>query len=165
MSDMSFKRWAGALVALVAMAACSGEKGTNGSNGTNGTDGTNALVRVEPEAAGTHCPYGGVAVRSGLDANANGALDPGEVTSTSYVCGGADRVYAASAYILSQAKIVPDDATSDARLLAAVRTPDRDGFIPDPRVHAMRCRHPISSVFACGVSGRGAKSRSRLRTS
>ena len=95
--DTSFKRWAGALVALVAMAACSGEKGTNGSNGTNGTDGTNALVRVEPEAAGTHCPYGGVAVRSGLDANANGALDPGEVTSTSYVCGGADRVYAASA--------------------------------------------------------------------
>lgn len=44
-----------------------------------------------------------------------------------------DQVYAVSAYILSQAKIVPDGATLDARSLAAVRMPNRDGFIPDPR--------------------------------
>ena len=44
-----------------------------------------------------------------------------------------DDVYAVSAYILAQAKIVPDDATLDARTLAAVRMPNRDGFVPDPR--------------------------------
>jgi cytochrome c len=44
-----------------------------------------------------------------------------------------DDVYAVSAYILARAKIVPDDATLDARSLAAVRMPNRDGFVPDPR--------------------------------
>jgi S-disulfanyl-L-cysteine oxidoreductase SoxD len=42
-------------------------------------------------------------------------------------------VYAVSAYILARAKIVPEDATLDARTLAAVRMPNRDGFIPDAR--------------------------------
>ncbi len=44
-----------------------------------------------------------------------------------------DQVYAVSAYILSEAKIVPPDAVLDAASLAAVRMPNRDGFIPDPR--------------------------------
>lgn len=44
-----------------------------------------------------------------------------------------DDVYAVSAYILAQAKIVPEDAVLDARSLAAVKMPNRDGFIPDPR--------------------------------
>jgi cytochrome c len=44
-----------------------------------------------------------------------------------------DQVYALSAYILSQAKIVPDSSTLDARSLAAVRMPNREGFIADPR--------------------------------
>jgi cytochrome c len=42
-------------------------------------------------------------------------------------------VYAVSAYILSRAGIVPSDATLDAGRLAAVRMPNRDGFVPDPR--------------------------------
>jgi mono/diheme cytochrome c family protein len=44
-----------------------------------------------------------------------------------------DEVYAVSAYVLSVAGIVPPDATLDARSLAAVRMPNRDGFVPDPR--------------------------------
>jgi len=44
-----------------------------------------------------------------------------------------DQVYAVSAYILAQAKIVPEDATLDAKSLAQVKMPNRDGFIPDPR--------------------------------
>jgi cytochrome c len=42
-------------------------------------------------------------------------------------------VYAVSAYILSRAGIVPSDATLDASRLSAVRMPNRDGFVPDPR--------------------------------
>jgi mono/diheme cytochrome c family protein len=44
-----------------------------------------------------------------------------------------DQVYAVCAYILAQAKIVPEDATLDAKSLAEVKMPNRDGFIPDPR--------------------------------
>lgn len=44
-----------------------------------------------------------------------------------------DQVYAVTAYILSEAKIVPPDMVLDAKSLAAVKMPNRDGFIPDPR--------------------------------
>lgn len=44
-----------------------------------------------------------------------------------------DEVYAVSAYILSEAKIVSSDAVLDATSLSAVKMPNRDGFIPDPR--------------------------------
>lgn len=44
-----------------------------------------------------------------------------------------DEVYAVTAYVLWQAKVVGPDATMDAKALAAVRMPNRDGFIPDPR--------------------------------
>lgn len=44
-----------------------------------------------------------------------------------------DQVYAVTAYILAQAKIVPPDAVIDSRNLAKVAMPNRDGFIPDPR--------------------------------
>ena len=44
-----------------------------------------------------------------------------------------DEVYALCAYILSRANIVGGDATIDAKSLAAVRMPNRDGFIADPR--------------------------------
>jgi len=44
-----------------------------------------------------------------------------------------DQVYALCAYILSRANIVGPDARMDAKSLAAVRMPNRDGFIPDSR--------------------------------
>lgn len=44
-----------------------------------------------------------------------------------------DDVYAVTAYILSEANIVGADAVMDAKSLAAVQMPNRDGFIPDPR--------------------------------
>ena len=44
-----------------------------------------------------------------------------------------DEVYAISAYILSEAKIVGADAVLDASTLPKVRMPNRDGFIADHR--------------------------------
>lgn len=44
-----------------------------------------------------------------------------------------DQVYAVSAYILSEAKIVPSDTVLDAKTLAQVKMPNRAGFIPDHR--------------------------------
>jgi len=44
-----------------------------------------------------------------------------------------DQVYAVSAYILSEAKIVPPDTVLDAKTLAQVKMPNRDAFVPDQR--------------------------------
>jgi hypothetical protein len=44
-----------------------------------------------------------------------------------------DEVYALSANILSEAKIVGPNATLDNTTLAKVKIPNRDGFIPDHR--------------------------------
>jgi hypothetical protein len=57
-------------------------------NGANGTNGLNSLVAIVTEPAGANCTYGGINVTSGLDTNANGTLDPSEVTTTKYVCNG-----------------------------------------------------------------------------
>lgn len=62
-----------------------------------------------------------------------------------------DEVYALSAYILNLNGLVPDNAVMDARSLAAVKMPNRDGFIKDdrPDVAAVRCMQncpPIGKV-------------------
>jgi cytochrome c len=44
-----------------------------------------------------------------------------------------DQVYAVTAYILAEAKIVPPDTVLNAATLPAVKMPNRDGFIADPR--------------------------------
>lgn len=43
-------------------------------------------TRTRPEPHGANCALGGQAVQSGLDLDANGLLDDGEVTATDYVC-------------------------------------------------------------------------------
>ena len=44
-----------------------------------------------------------------------------------------DDVYALSAYILQMAGIVSGDAVLDQKTLGAIKMPNRDGFVPDPR--------------------------------
>ncbi|HVE81200.1 MAG TPA: phage tail protein [Myxococcales bacterium] len=68
--------------------ACAGPIGPKGDNGTAGPAGQNALVAVSAESPGTNCSGGGIAVKSGLDSNGSGTLDPAEVANTSYVCNG-----------------------------------------------------------------------------
>lgn len=52
-----------------------------------------------------------------------------------------DQVYALSAYILHLNGLVPADAVMDAKTLAAVQMPNKDGFIRDdrPDTKATRC--------------------------
>ena len=52
--------------------------------------------------------------------NAPGSLTAGEV-------------YALSAFILGEAKIIDKATVLDAMTLPKVQMPNRDGFIPDPR--------------------------------
>jgi cytochrome c len=44
-----------------------------------------------------------------------------------------DEVYAVAAWLLFQNGIIAEDARMDANTLPAVRMPNRDGFVPDPR--------------------------------
>lgn len=62
-----------------------------------------------------------------------------------------DETYAVSGYILHLNGLVPENAVMDAKTLAAVQMPNRDGFIADtrPDVKAERCMSncpPISST-------------------
>ena len=59
-------------------------------NGAPGANALTSLVRVVAEPAGANCATGGSKVLVGVDANSDGALGDAEVTSTSYVCSGAN---------------------------------------------------------------------------
>ena len=108
-------------------ASCHGEK-LEGGIGDRLVGGRGSLVNNDPKKAPiktveSYWPYATTLfdyIKRAMPFNA-----PGSLTD--------DQVYAVSAYILSQAKIVGEDATLDAKSLAAVRMPNRDGFIPDPR--------------------------------
>ncbi len=57
-------------------------------NGVAGQTPGNAVVATKAEAAGANCATGGVRVDAGVDLNSNQALDPEEITSTTFVCNG-----------------------------------------------------------------------------
>jgi cytochrome c len=108
-------------------ASCHGEK-LEGGIGDRLVGGRGTLVNNDPKKAPvktveSYWPYATTLfdyIKRAMPMNAPGSLSD-------------DQVYAVSAYVLSQAKVVPEDATLDAQSLAAVRMPNRDGFIPDPR--------------------------------
>lgn len=55
-------------------------------NGADGSNGATSLTATANEPAGANCAAGGVAIRTGLDTNANQTLDANEVSATRYVC-------------------------------------------------------------------------------
>ncbi len=57
-----------------------------GPEGPQGDEGFNSLVRTSVEPSGTNCATGGIRIDSGLDSDANGTLDEGEVSDTQYLC-------------------------------------------------------------------------------
>ena len=67
-----------------------GVDGIGGTNGTNGTNGSSALVSIATEPSGSNCATGGSKISAGSDLNGNGKLDSTEVTSTSFICNGAN---------------------------------------------------------------------------
>jgi hypothetical protein len=74
-----------------------GMPGATGSQGATGADGLAALIRLDAELPGTHCPNGGTAVQSGLDLDDDQELDDDEITGTTqYVCSGVSPVVTTS---------------------------------------------------------------------
>ncbi len=108
-------------------ASCHGAKLEGGSGdrlvGGRGTLAGNDPKKAPVKTVESYWPYATTLfdyVKRAMPLNAPGSLAN-------------DQVYAVSAYILNQAKIVPDDAVVDGAAMAKIRMPNRDGFIPDPR--------------------------------
>jgi S-disulfanyl-L-cysteine oxidoreductase SoxD len=104
-------------------AACHGDKGEGGVGdrlvGGHGTLGTAKPIRT----VGSFWPYATTLfdyIRRAMPQNAPQSLSN-------------DDVYAVSAYILSLNGLVAADATLDANSLAAIKMPNRDKFVGDPR--------------------------------
>jgi mono/diheme cytochrome c family protein len=104
-------------------AACHGAKGEGGVGdrlvGGQGTIATPKPVRT----VGSYWPYAPTLfdyIRRAMPQNAPQSL-------------GNDDVYAVSAYILSLNGLIPADTTLDAGALSAIKMPNRNMFVGDPR--------------------------------
>ncbi|WP_336487598.1 c-type cytochrome [Methylobacterium nigriterrae] len=113
-------------------ASCHGARGEGGS-GDRLAGGRGSLASGNPiKTVGSFWPYAPTLfdyIRRAMPMTAPQSLS-------------ADEVYAVSAYILHLNGLVPEDATLDAGSLAAIRMPNRDGFVPDPRPDAPRAKAP-----------------------
>lgn len=104
-------------------ASCHGETGEGGL-GDKLVGGKGTLASSKPvKTVGSFWPYAPTLfdyVRRAMPMNAPESLDN-------------DDVYAVVGYLLNLNGLVPDDAVLDAKSLSAVRMPNRDGFVLDPR--------------------------------
>ena len=107
--------------------ACHGEKGTGGLNDVLvGGIGSLAPGKVPVKTVGSYWPY----ATTLLD-YIRRAMPFAESKSLTD-----DEVYAVSAYILNLNGIVGTNDVLDAQALSKIRMPNRDGFIPFPRIQS-----------------------------
>ena len=104
-------------------ASCHGNRGEGGT-GERLAGGQGTLASAKPvKTVGSFWPYAPTLfdyIRRAMPMNAPQSLND-------------DDVYAVSGYVLHLNGLVPEEAVFDAKSLAAVRMPNRDGFVPDPR--------------------------------
>ena len=113
----------GARVFAAQCAACHGTQG-QGLLGDALVGGRGTLASAKPKrTVGSYWPYATTLfdyIRRAMPFTAPESLS-------------ADDVYAVCAFLLNQNGIVPPDTRLDARSLPAVKMPNRDGFVADPR--------------------------------
>ncbi|WP_027583595.1 cytochrome c [Bradyrhizobium sp. Ai1a-2] len=104
-------------------AACHGADGQGGV-GDRLAGGQGTLASAKPvRTVGSYWPYAPTLfdyIRRAMPQNAPQSLSD-------------EDVYAVSAYILHLNGLVPPDAVLDANRLAAIKMPNRESFVPDPR--------------------------------
>ena len=104
-------------------ASCHGARGEGGT-GERLVGGLGTLASAKPiKTVGSFWPYAPTLfdyIRRAMPMNAPQSLSD-------------DDVYAVSGYVLHLNGLVPEAAVLDARSMAAIRMPNRDGFVSDPR--------------------------------
>ena len=105
--------------------ACHGEKGAGRPNDALvGGKGSLEAGKAPVKTVGSYWPY--ATTLFDYIRRAMPFLDSKSLTN--------DELYAVSAYILSLNEIIGKDDVLDAQSLPKVRMPNRDGFIPFPRI-------------------------------
>jgi hypothetical protein len=123
--------------------------GDDGEDGMDGDDPAPVLVETRPEDPGANCENGGVAIASGLDLDADGVLDPDEITSTSFVCDGT----LGSVTVLAGPVVIQNQL--DAALLGGVVEITGGLFIEAPGVEVeLPDLERVGSIGALGVGAR-----------
>lgn len=116
-----------------------------GPDGAPGEDGKNALVAVTVEPAGANCEFGGQRVDTGVDADADGALAPEEITQTTYVCDGAPGPRGFS-FLVRTSTTVSEACERGGVLIEAGLDTDEDEVLDDGEVET-------STELCAGVDG------------
>jgi hypothetical protein len=80
-------KWVGSTAGLQGPAGPPGAPGVAGAPGANSLT---SLISIVTESAGANCANSGKKILVGLDSNNNGVLDASEVTTTAFVCNGAN---------------------------------------------------------------------------
>lgn len=116
-------------------AVCHGDFGEGAGRYPELAGGKGTLTSARPvKTVGSYWPYAPTLfdyIRRAMPFDA-----PGSLTD--------DQVYAITAYVLNLNNIVPANAVMNAKTLAAVKMPNRNGFINEhlkPDVHAVACMH------------------------
>ena len=142
---------AGLLAAVLALAACGGEHdgdaGAPGADGPAGSAGLLPLTVVQAEPAGVHCTFGGSRIDAGLDLDTNRTLDPGEVTSTQYVCRGTPQGTPATSLVRVSAEAAGSHCTLGGSRIDAGIDGNANGVLDTAEVS--------STAYVCQASGGG----------
>ncbi len=139
----------------------------HGADGTDGTDGHDSLVTVTAEAAGVNCLDGGQKIETGLDLDDDGVLDIGEITTTRYVCNGAQGDAGADGGI--RLLRATNAAKGGVCFFGGVKLEtgiddDGDGVLSDPEVDQTQYVCNLPDIFvslsaggygACGLKANG----------
>lgn len=110
-----------------------GVDGTNGQDGAPGKDGLTPLIKVETIAAGNVCPNGGQKVTSGIDADADGTIDP-ETAAQAVICNGVD---ANNLLSVSDVVVVEGEAANFTLTLAQAQSVDTTFFVTTQNSNAV----------------------------
>jgi len=113
----------GAAIFAAKCAMCHGATGTEGPNDRL-VGGRNTLKTEKPvKTVGSYWPYATTLydfIHRAMPFTAPQSLSP-------------DEIYSVIAWLLYQNGIIEEDKVIDVRSLPAIRMPNRDGFVPDPR--------------------------------
>ncbi|MCC6747730.1 MAG: OmcA/MtrC family decaheme c-type cytochrome [Deltaproteobacteria bacterium] len=142
----------GAALSSVAL-LFTGCEGPAGSEGKAGPPGGNALVRTTTEPASKTCPGGGIKVEVGLDANANGTLEDGEVTAaaTSYVCNGT--AAGKSALVKTSAEPAGTNCAGGGIKIETGVDADGNGTLEPTEIVAAQTTYVCNGAAASGPTG------------
>ncbi|MBX3189168.1 MAG: hypothetical protein KF819_19250 [Labilithrix sp.] len=117
-----------------------------------GANASGPIVSVDVEPKGKNCAEGGVAVKSGLDKNANAALDADEITDTKWICNGAKAAAGSNPVVnvYDEAGFEIAQSTPATALSATLNAPGPGKIIAISNMDAF-C-YPSGNQFVCGSS-------------